>query len=155
MKSLQKEKGFTIIEVVLVLAIAGLIFLIVFLAVPALQRGQRDQARKSDVGRLVAAVQSYQSNKRNAIPWNTSHALTDTNFVSQYLTNNSEFADPSADTYTWGAGTAAPTTLGQIGVNVGTKCDPSATNGLKTGEGARSVAFTIKLEGGGIYCQNN
>ncbi|MDQ3065292.1 MAG: prepilin-type N-terminal cleavage/methylation domain-containing protein, partial [bacterium] len=32
------NKGFTIIEVLIVLAIAGLIMLIVFLAVPALQR---------------------------------------------------------------------------------------------------------------------
>ena len=34
--------GFTIIEVVLVLAIAGLIFLMVFIALPVLQRSQRD-----------------------------------------------------------------------------------------------------------------
>jgi prepilin-type N-terminal cleavage/methylation domain-containing protein len=34
----KKEKGFTIIEVMIVLAIAGLIMLVVFLAVPALQR---------------------------------------------------------------------------------------------------------------------
>ena len=38
----ENKKGFTIIEVVLVLAIAGLIFLMVFLALPALQRSQRD-----------------------------------------------------------------------------------------------------------------
>ena len=44
-----KEKGFTIIEVVLVLAIAGLIFLMVFIARPALQRGQRDTQRRDDV----------------------------------------------------------------------------------------------------------
>lgn len=43
------KKGFTIIEVVLVLAIAGLIFLMVFLALPALQRSQRDTQRKQDV----------------------------------------------------------------------------------------------------------
>ncbi len=42
-----KEKGFTIIEVVLVLAIAALIFLMVFIALPALQRNQRDTARKT------------------------------------------------------------------------------------------------------------
>ena len=36
------KKGFTIIEVVLVLAIAGLIFAMVFIALPALQRSQRD-----------------------------------------------------------------------------------------------------------------
>ena len=40
----QNKKGFTIIEVVLVLAIAGLIFLMVFVALPALQRGQREPA---------------------------------------------------------------------------------------------------------------
>ena len=44
-----KERGFTIIEVVLVLAIAALIFLMIFIALPALQRSQRDTARKNDV----------------------------------------------------------------------------------------------------------
>ena len=39
------KKGFTIIEVVLVLAIGGLIFLMVFIALPALQRSQRDAQR--------------------------------------------------------------------------------------------------------------
>lgn len=43
--------GFTIIEVVLVLAIAGLIFLMIFIALPSLQRSQRDQTRKNDVSR--------------------------------------------------------------------------------------------------------
>jgi prepilin-type N-terminal cleavage/methylation domain-containing protein len=41
MKNIYKQKrqqGFTIIEVLIVLAIAALILLIVFLAVPALQR---------------------------------------------------------------------------------------------------------------------
>ena len=41
-----QAEGFTIIEVVLVLAIAGLIFLMVFVALPALQRSQRDTQRK-------------------------------------------------------------------------------------------------------------
>ena len=50
MKGIMKnKKGFTIIEVVLVLAIAGLIFLMVFLALPALQRSQRNQQYKNNV----------------------------------------------------------------------------------------------------------
>ena len=53
------SSGFTIIEVALVLAIAGLIFLVVFLALPALQNSQKDTARREDVGRVVAALQSY------------------------------------------------------------------------------------------------
>ncbi|MFZ1706834.1 MAG: prepilin-type N-terminal cleavage/methylation domain-containing protein [Candidatus Nanogingivalis sp.] len=58
-KQQPKERGFTIIEVVLVLAIAGLIFLMVFIALPALQRNQRDTQRKNDMSRVLSAVQSY------------------------------------------------------------------------------------------------
>ena len=55
----QLELGFTIIEVALVLAIAGLIFLVVFLALPALQRSQRDTARRQDVAKAVTAVTQF------------------------------------------------------------------------------------------------
>jgi prepilin-type N-terminal cleavage/methylation domain-containing protein len=68
MKRTQNIKGFTIIEVVLVLAIAGLIFLMVFIALPALQAGQRDTARKNDAGHVITAVNNYTSNNRGAFP---------------------------------------------------------------------------------------
>ena len=67
-KKYTNKSGFTIIEVVLVLAIAGLIFLMVFIALPALQRSQRDTHRKNDVGRLLTAFQNYQANNRGAAP---------------------------------------------------------------------------------------
>lgn len=54
-------KGFTIIEVVLVLAIAGLIFLMVFLGLPALQRAQRDTQRKQDVAMVVTALHQWKA----------------------------------------------------------------------------------------------
>ena len=57
-------KGFTIIEVVLVLAIAGLIFLMVFLGLPALQRAQRDTQRKQDVAMVVTALHNWKANNR-------------------------------------------------------------------------------------------
>ena len=60
----KNNKGFTIIEVVLVLAIAGLIFLMVFLALPALQRSQRDQARKNNVSIVADAIKRWQANNR-------------------------------------------------------------------------------------------
>ena len=60
-----KQKGFTIIEVVLVLAIAALIFLMVFIALPALQKSQRDTARKNDVSVISGAVSSWQGNNRS------------------------------------------------------------------------------------------
>ena len=61
-------RGFTIIEVVLVLAVAGLIFLMIFLALPALQRSQRDIARKQDYSTIAAAIQAYKANNKGEFP---------------------------------------------------------------------------------------
>lgn len=72
-----KQKGFTIIEVMIVLAIAGLILLIVFLAIPALQRAQRNTGRKEDAGRLVTAFQDFISNSSGQLPAVTSKSLSD------------------------------------------------------------------------------
>lgn len=62
------EGGFTIIEVLIVLAIAGLILLIVFLAVPALQRNSRNTQRKNDVSALLGAVNEFTSNHNGELP---------------------------------------------------------------------------------------
>ena len=83
------KKGFTIIEVVLVLAVAALIFLIVFLAVPALQRNRRDTARKNDVGRAIAQLEGYASNHNGDYP-----STIDAAFITEYL--DGKFKDPGA-----------------------------------------------------------
>ena len=64
----KSNKGFTIIEVLIVLAIASSILLIVFLAVPSLQRNQRNTQRKATVAALAGAIGEYESNNGGAIP---------------------------------------------------------------------------------------
>ena len=64
----QRGSGFTIIEVLIVLAIAGLILLIVFLAVPALQRNSRNTQRKNDVSAILAGVNEYMANNNGSLP---------------------------------------------------------------------------------------
>lgn len=61
-------EGFTIIEVMIVLAIAGLILLIVFLAVPALQRNSRNTQRKNDAGHVASLISEYESNNSGSNP---------------------------------------------------------------------------------------
>jgi prepilin-type N-terminal cleavage/methylation domain-containing protein len=68
MQNIKSKKGFTIIEVVLVLAIAGLIFLMVFIALPAMQRSQRDTQRKNDYSQLSAAITQYVTNNNGNLP---------------------------------------------------------------------------------------
>jgi prepilin-type N-terminal cleavage/methylation domain-containing protein len=63
------KKGFTIIEVVLVLAIAGLIFLMVFIALPALQRAQRNTQRENDLSRFLTAITDFQTNNNGQMPF--------------------------------------------------------------------------------------
>jgi prepilin-type N-terminal cleavage/methylation domain-containing protein len=64
----RKQEGFTIIEVLIVLAIAGLIMLIVFLAVPALQRNSRNTQRQADASKIAAALGQCMSNKNGQVP---------------------------------------------------------------------------------------
>ena len=69
------KAGFSIIEVVLVLAIAGLIFLMVFIALPAVQRNQRDIQRRNDAGSFISQITSYSTNNNGKVPA-TAAALT-------------------------------------------------------------------------------
>ena len=71
MKKGEIKYGFTIIEVVLVLAVAGLIFVMVFVALPALQRGQRDNSRRDDMMNFISKVKKYQTSNRGALPGET------------------------------------------------------------------------------------
>lgn len=48
------QKGFTLIEVILVLAIGGLIFLLAFLAFQQVQRNRRDTQRRTDAARMAS-----------------------------------------------------------------------------------------------------
>ena len=53
----KRSSGFTIVEVMIVLAVAAFILIIVFLAVPALRKSARNNARQTDVKLMLARVQ--------------------------------------------------------------------------------------------------
>ncbi len=55
------KKGFTIVEVMIVLAIATLLLVIVLIAVPALQRNSRNTEKKHDVNDLIGGIVDYSS----------------------------------------------------------------------------------------------
>jgi type IV pilus assembly protein PilA len=163
MNTQYKEKGFTIIEVVLVLAIAGLIFLMVFIALPALQRNQRDTARKGDVGSVVSAVSSFSSNNKGTFPGNTNATVTFTgtnntagfgSYLNERSSNTtsvvvSQVAVPLA-------GTTVTSGDGVITVTKASKCGTSATGsqGISQGTSRQFTAVTKLESGGGVYfCQ--
>jgi prepilin-type N-terminal cleavage/methylation domain-containing protein len=163
------KKGFTIIEVVLVLAIAGLIFLMVFIALPALQRGQRDSQRRSDVSRINTQISNYQTNSRGKIPTATQMTAPTTGFVTKYLKGGAtkagdEYSDPSEGTgYTITTGAADPT-RGQINYQTSMLCDNDgvANSSITQSDGTvlnatpRNYVLRIFLEGqNSPYCIDN
>ena len=92
------KKGFTIIEVVLVLAIGGLIFLMVFIALPALQRSQRDTQRKDDLARFMSATIEYQNTtvaKRHLIPTSSTPKSASRLLSRTILTINAKALQPA------------------------------------------------------------
>ncbi|HSX01677.1 MAG TPA: type II secretion system protein [Candidatus Saccharimonas sp.] len=139
---LQREKGFTLIEIVLVLAIAGLLLVIVFLAVSGAQASRRDTQRKSDLGRLYGQLESYASNNSGTYP--TTAQFSGATFAA-YLPSN--FNDPTTGaTYVLTGGATAGNITYTIGS--GTTCDGAAN--------ANARVFTLRMQlEQGIACRDN
>ena len=172
----QNKKGFTIIEVVLVLAIGGLIFLMVFIALPALQRSQRNTQREDDLARVLTAVNDYQTNNSGKTPLENNDV--NANFLKRYVdeetvydankpitTCGDQFKDPDGECYQikWqGSGQK-----GEVNKETGlTKFDHTFyvyTNAgcgdlegtYNVGTGKRQVAIFFVEEGGAVACNDN
>lgn len=161
--------AFTIIEVVLVLAIAGLIFLMVFIALPALQRNQRDTQRKNDMVRLKDAIERYKANNKGKLPWlyGVAGNQNTNNFGSNYLKWGAEFKDPSGVAYVLSVNYTSVHEYGverwrhpgyahyinAFGANhiylfVGYKCNGTTS----TPAGQNNYTILYGLEGGGSAC---
>jgi prepilin-type N-terminal cleavage/methylation domain-containing protein len=155
MNTRQIEKGFSIIEVVLVLAIAGLIFLMVFVALPALQAGQRDTARKNDVSMVASSYTNFINNNRGTTPTNAQlrTALGGTNDGGPFkeLSGNSE--NVSVNEFD---STPRVADEGIIRIYQRAKCGPVSANGSisLTAGTARQFVVTTRLEGSSAtgYC---
>ena len=150
---IKKKTGFTIIEVVLVLAIAGLIFLMVFVALPSLQKSQKDTQRRSDMARVSTAMTQYLTNNRK-LPGDADEAT----FIEGYLGGN-DFKDPDGELYSIDflqVGTTGGVPGNSYGSNA--KYEIRVYTGAKC-EGDHAVvanpnnyAVVYKLDGSGNYC---
>lgn len=176
-------RGFTIVEVSLVLGIAGLIFLMIFIALPALQRQSRDTARKEDINELITAIKKYQTNNRGALPTGTGTfsmssggaASTWGGFLQKYM-DSYDFVDPDGPDYvlsvsecsgqangncTGSAKGAIEDVTGKtfesngfkIYVILQAKCTGNESTGAVGSSNPRKLAVLYKLEGGGVYCE--
>ncbi|HIA92333.1 TPA: type II secretion system protein [Candidatus Saccharibacteria bacterium] len=135
LKKLNKDsKGFTLIEIVIVLAIGALIILVVIQAVGAARRSQRDSARKSEAGRIAAIMEQYAANNNGLYPANT----------------GANGVDAALDDYDATLGTKYTFTTGS---NPATQCPATVTSNTfvmlyQRGAGGRSYGLRACLESG-------
>jgi prepilin-type N-terminal cleavage/methylation domain-containing protein len=141
----KKDQGFTIIEVLIVLAIAGLILLIVFLAVPALQRNSRNTQRKDDISRVGSAVQEFTNNNNGAIPAAANNATIQAllGTLAYYQNTDVTVAGTGPGTVTNG------TTIDTVNIYTGAKC-ATMTGGMgaTSASSSRQIAIVYSTETG-------
>ncbi|HTK39370.1 MAG TPA: type II secretion system protein [Patescibacteria group bacterium] len=140
------KRGFTLIEVILVLAIAALIFLMIFIALPALQASQRDTARKNDVSIVSSAVTKYTSGERKPIVAGGASATTDA-ALQAYVDKLDQYETTDVHVKAVADGNPGAT---DIFVYANAHCNGS---GVATDTNKRKAAVRIQLDKAGtFYC---
>lgn len=145
----QRNEGFTIIEVMIVLAIAGLIMLVVFLAVPALQRNSRNTQRKNDVSSLVGAMSEYVNNNNGKLPPSCTAGNCNANTPTTQWLSNAQLAlyDKAKISLTNRTSATAPTAVSDADViNIYNYLKCNGNNPSTTGATNRSVAALYAVE---------
>ncbi len=155
MSKITKSSGFTIIEVMIVLAIAGLILAVVLVAIPQLQKNQRNEARRSVLARISAEVNNYIGNNEGAVPSNGNGATGFTDgFQTRYIDNApaGTFDKPGGGPYEFSDYSGGTVELDNIYYAEGGTCEGELPSGTGTG---RNFAIAVGLEGGASYCVDN
>lgn len=149
----KNQSGFTIIEVVLVLAIAGLIFLIVFIALPQLQASRRDQQRKTAAFTLMARMENRLRYPQNLADHN--ELLSD---LAEPLFDDPQTGMPYDIPYRDSSANHSDIPdPGQIFYQVGHQCTETASDPVRdaTSSPNSSFAVWIGLEVGQYICYDN
>ena len=129
-RSLSLEQGFTIIEVMIVLGIAGMLTLFVFLAIPTLTRNSRNTTRKEGAASILHAISHYELNHGGTVP----SPCDGPTGPSSCLTGSGFAAGQHIIYYDGGSGSDVIMCVGSYGSGIllyaGTGCSPGtvATN---------------------------
>jgi type II secretory pathway pseudopilin PulG len=137
----------------IVLAIAGLIMVVVFLAVPALQRTSRNNSLNSSARNVLAAVHTYTTNNGGTMPGTNGVTLSGNVVTVGLAGSNQEYGKVDAGvtaTSLNGTPITVSAAIGTLQVITGTTamCNATATGLSGTGS-ARSIVVLYVAEGGG------
>lgn len=161
-KKNNKDEGFTIIEVMIVLAIAGLILLIVFLAVPALQRNARNTQRKNDIGGITGGIGEYTNNNNGTGPKDTAtlntaigNAKLGFYTAANVFYQGTQASAPTSVSTPGTAGSASVLTIDDVVVVAGATCNGTVTAASSSRNYAVMYAVEAASGTGTIECSTS
>lgn len=158
----KSNKGFTIIEVLIVLAIAGLIMLIVFLAVPALQRNAHNTSIKNDVSNILGGMTEFENNNNGAVPNKVANGtatgldVTSTTAGANAANVKLGYIDGSGLNGSIPNASASQTnnlTAGQAKIYTKAVCAANGVDATSNNATSRNFVVLYALEGGAKLCQ--
>ena len=155
----QHDFGFTIIEVVLVLALAGFLFILVFAALPQLSRSRRDHQRKLAAQFVVGQIEGTQPYPRT---------IAEHNAFTASLAGNELMIDPSTgvayvmDYRKWDTASHSDVpAVGEIYYQVSHRCSLSGTDPIasttpgSSDDDYSAFAVWVGLENAAYACFDN
>lgn len=160
-----ERKGFTLIEVIMVLALAGLILTLVFLAVAQGNQYRRDNDRQAAAAKYLAATRQWISDNNGVIPDSTgtiigtdgSVAYDSANGVmlKYIMVNGQTFTTPEGAPWKplWQSGLPSSVTgsgnLDKLYISADADC---SGGGIIADASSRKIAVAVEEEGGQSYC---
>ena len=140
----KREQGFTIIEVLIVLAIAAVILLIVFLAVPSLQRSSRNNGIRNDSANMLAGVNDYITNNNGTLPTGVAGTSPTISITGTGTATEAKVRGGTNVTLTTGGcAPASPPAQGTVAIYTGCKCNTNANNNIVS---ARAISALFVTE---------
>jgi prepilin-type N-terminal cleavage/methylation domain-containing protein len=162
--SVNKPSGFTLIELMVVVAIIAILAVIGFAIFQNAQKNARDGIRRGEINNLAKSIESSKD------PTVANYTYTSATFAADYPTNKpkdplksateplycvatSTTATP-ADPATWAATTTCPAGLNTLVDSTGAYNTSGATNALNTGIRYWKICTRLEVSGT-IFCIGN
>jgi type IV pilus assembly protein PilA len=152
-KNKGNQKGFTIVELLIVIVVIGILATLVLVTFTGIQKKARDSQRQTDIQAVNSQVAAFYTNYGF---YPTLADLQSSSFVSTYLKglDPQALVDPKGPSKTIGATVAADQ---YSYVASGTGCTNTTANALTGGvpvdNGCDTYALTANLESGGTYAK--
>ncbi len=157
MFSLKKQKGFTIVELLIVIVVIGILATLVIVTFSGIQQKGRNSQRQTDINAVASHVEAYYA-ETGTYP--TAAMINDSAFRAAKMKGLDPEAlkDPKAtgaDIAATAASTTQNTQYGYVATAAGAACPAATGTGAAMVSTCDGFTLTAQLEGGNLYTKQS